>query len=48
MASPNSEQAEVEARYRLARLGRDARRGVLRWLAAHLTTHHRAGAWRYI
>lgn len=40
--------AELDASYRLARLGRDVRRGVLRWLAAHLTHHHRAGLWRYI
>lgn len=44
MASP----AELDAGYRLARWGRDMRRGVLRWLAAHLTSRHRAGLWRYV
>jgi hypothetical protein len=48
MPSPDSAPAELDAGYRLARLGRDARRGVLRWLAAHLAGHHRAGAWRYV
>ena len=48
MLSPVEDRTEADARYRLARMARDARRGVLRWLAAHLTGRHRAGSQRYI